>query len=348
MEQLPRPSAWNKFANDTANDTRNDSLDTTSVKNGFALRAFSMDAGLPEESKFLSHWFGLSKSGESSCEEQLPRPCAWNYFATEHNDVSQSEGAEKNRYELRQWAFDAGLPEESRFLSHWFGLASAGSETSNAALPRPSPWNQFVKEDALVDEPMEDEADEENGLEATHEELALRAFAMDAGLPEESKFLSHWFGLTKSGEEGATLEQLPRPSAWNKFVPASTSTAPAAPAVERNRYELRKWAFDAGLPDESRFLSHWFGLESAGGARETQQLPRPSAWNTFMTDTTCNINCTKSKCPFSLRGWSHEVGLQEDSQFLSHWFGLTNSKSTTITDAYGPAIRFTPWNYVNY
>merc|ERR1712046_419997 len=142
-------------------------------------------------------------------------------------------------------------------------------------------------------------ADEDEGLEATHEELALRAFALDAGLPEESKFLSHWFGLTnKSGEEGATMEQLPRPSAWNKFVPANTFVAPAAP-VESNRYDLRKWAFDAGLPDESRFLSHWFGLASTGGASETQQqLPRPSAWNTFMTDTTCNTTSTKSKCPF--------------------------------------------------
>jgi hypothetical protein len=271
---MPRPSPWNHFVKEEA------MVDSVEVEEEegpkasseeLALRAFAMDAGLPEESKFLSHWFGLSQGG--MCKDQLPRPSAWNKFVTEHNAVNQNKGAEKNRYELRQWTFEAGLPEESRFLSHWFALANAGTNASEGSLPRPSPWNHFVKEEAIVDGLKA----EEEELAASHEESALRAFAVDAGLPEESKFLSHWFGLTK---EGALSEQLPRPSAWNKFAQANMEPVPEH--SQKNSYELRQWTFDAGLPEESRFLSHWFALANAEADASEGSLPRPSPWNQFV------------------------------------------------------------------
>ena len=95
-------------------------------------------------------------------------------------------------------------------------------------------------------------------------ETALRSFAKDAGLAEDSKFLSHWFGLVKRAEQ---QEQLPRPSPWNCFA------REAPQPIEENKtsgYDLRAWAFDAGLPEESQFLSHWFCVGEVDG-----QLPRP-------------------------------------------------------------------------
>merc|ERR1711871_1599923 len=274
-ERLPRPSAWNKFVRADV-----DARAAVPATNSFALRQWTFDAGLSDDSKFLSHWFGLAQGGV--CKDQLPRPSAWNKFVTEHNNVNQSKGAEKNRFELRQWAFDSGLPEESRFLSHWFALANAEADASEGALPRPSPWNHFVNEAAIVDCLK---VEEEEELSVSHEELALRAFAVDTGLPEESKFLSHWFGVTK---EGALSEQLPRPSAWNKFVRADVNTRAAVPAT--NSFALRQWTFDAGLSDDSKFLSHWFGL--AQGCVCKDQLPRPSAWNKFVTEHN-NVNQSK-------------------------------------------------------
>ena len=54
-------------------------------KSGFALRAWAQDSGLAEDSKFLSHWFGLTGTS-ATMDDQLPRPSAWNYF-TEGDDV---------------------------------------------------------------------------------------------------------------------------------------------------------------------------------------------------------------------------------------------------------------------
>jgi hypothetical protein len=274
----------------------------------------------------LSHWFGLSQGG--MCKDQLPRPSAWNKFVTEHNAVNQNKGAEKNRYELRQWTFEAGLPEESRFLSHWFALANAGTNASEGSLPRPSPWNHFVKEEAIVDGLKA----EEEELAVSHEESALRAFAVDAGLPEESKFLSHWFGLTK---EGALSEQLPRPSAWNKFAQADIAEPAAVPSI--NSFALRQWTFDAGLADDSKFLSHWFGL---GMCKD--QLPRPSAWNKFVTEHNA-VNQSKGaeKNRYELRQWTFDAGLPEESRFLSHWFALANAEADASE---GSLPRPSPWN----
>merc|ERR1719163_1295491 len=101
----------------------------------------------------------------------------------------------------------------------------------------------------------------------------LRSFAEQQGLSEDSKFLSHWFGLSKAGEE-ASAEQLPRPSAWNCFV-----------KVNRNGYALRKFAMESGLSEDSKFLSHWFGLAPAGDSAMEDKMPRPSPWNYFATET---------------------------------------------------------------
>merc|ERR1719331_639969 len=103
---------------------------------------------------------------------------------------------------LRAWASEAGLCKDSDFLVHWSGLAKAGEGATEDALPRPSPWNHFAKDVAIVD------------TEETPQ--CLRAWAIEAGLPEESKFLSHWFSLVKG--EGATEDALPRPSPWNHFA----------------------------------------------------------------------------------------------------------------------------------
>merc|ERR1711871_359355 len=83
--------------------------------------------------------------------------------------------------ELRTFAKEAGLAEDSKFLSHWFGASAIHEETTiDEALPRPSPWNCFVRETR----PYTDTA--KNGF-------ALRAFAQENNLADDSKFLGHWF-----------------------------------------------------------------------------------------------------------------------------------------------------------
>ena len=51
---------------------------------------------------------------------------------------------------LKEWATEAGLPRDSKFLSHWFGLTKADEGMSHEALPRPSPWNHFVDDVSMV------------------------------------------------------------------------------------------------------------------------------------------------------------------------------------------------------
>merc|ERR1712054_118676 len=84
------------------------------------------------------------------------------------------------------------LQRESKFLSHWFGLVDAGNEALSGPLPRPSPWNKFVTETEEYEAP-----------EVTPE-AGLRSFAKASGLPAESKFLSHWFGIAKASEHVAS------------------------------------------------------------------------------------------------------------------------------------------------
>merc|ERR1712159_247783 len=129
----------------------------------------------------------------------------------------------------------------------------------------------------------------------TRRETELRAFAEDAGLPERS---------TKSG------------------------------------YELRAFAHDAGLAEDSKFLSHWFGLTDSSSTME-DKLPRPSPWNYFTRQKPRKV--APKDCVFGLRAWSHDAGLPDESQFLSHWFGVEQKASTVYTDLMGPATAVTPW-----
>jgi len=213
-----------------------------------------MESGLAEESRFLSHWFGLSKIGEEgAAKEQLPRPSPWNYFA---KDLSSPKvESSTSGFGLRAWAQESGLDEESRFLSHWFGLTS-GKVALDTQLPRPSPWNHFAKAKAIVDGETE---------ETPEDEAELRSWAKESGLPSTSRFLSHWFGLSKLGEE-ATKEQLPRPSPWNYFAKEEAlidqELDEEQPGTEAAAFELRAWSYDAGLEDDSQFLNHWFGLKN--------------------------------------------------------------------------------------
>jgi len=105
----------------------------------------------------------------------------------------------------------------------------------------------------------------------------LSQWASKTGLPESSKFLSHWFGLAT---EQSLTEQLPRPTPWNQFAAEGPCKIAAVQVDNSNAYETRKFAFESGLAEESRFLSHWFGVTGAGEAL-TEALPRPSAWNHF-------------------------------------------------------------------
>ena len=53
--------------------------------------------------------------------------------------------------------------------------------------------------------------------------------------------------------------------------------------VPESEFELRKFADTAGLPGDSLFLSHWFGLTNDGESME-DKLPCPSPWNHFARD----------------------------------------------------------------
>jgi len=215
----------------------------------------------------LSHWFGLASAGAEPMTEKMPRPSAWNHFVTDSKTYEPEEQSEEEQ--LRSWTKDAGLPAESQFLSHWFGLSKFDEATAAGALPRPTPWNYFAGEGSckIVAKSAEK-------APASYE---LRQFAFDAGLAEESRFLSHWFGLASAGAEPMT-EKMPRPSAWNHFVTDSKTYEPEEQSEEE---QLRSWTKDAGLPAESQFLSHWFGLSKFGEATAAGALPRPTPWNYF-------------------------------------------------------------------
>merc|ERR1712188_329474 len=90
------------------------------------------------------------------------------------------------------------------------------------------------------------------------------------------------------------------------------------------------------------------------------KMPRPSPWNYFVdegdhkiascemgdTDPACvDQQLSSKRCPFGLRNWAAGSGLDDDSQFLSHWFGLKQSARTKYTDAVGPAYRMNEWSY---
>ena len=97
------------------------SISLEGCKHGFALRSFVLNAaGLDENSRFLGHWFGLTKTGGAQLEDQLPRPSPWNYFCDEEAivDASSSAGVTKGEAGLRKFASDAGLAADSKFLSH--------------------------------------------------------------------------------------------------------------------------------------------------------------------------------------------------------------------------------------
>jgi len=294
-----------------------------------ALRSWAAEAGLPEDSLHLQHWFGLSKDGDKGAlNDALPRPSPWNMFVKE----SPAVAIVGTGYGLRVWAADAGLGGESRFLSHWFGLADAQT-AAEEQLPRPSPWNYFANEKKEYGTPV---------LQHT-----LQSWAAQAGLPEKSRFLSHWFGLADVSL--GSMDALPRPSPWNHFTrdEAIVDIVDLDWVAHRNRERaLRSWAAEAGLPEDSLHLQHWFGL-SKGRNCLSVQLPRPSPWNYFTTELTSAPSAVAQKCGFDLRAWSHEQGLAEDSQFLNHWVGLKTTSRTTITDAYGPAHTATPWLYTN-
>jgi len=204
-------------------------------------------------------------------------------------------------------------------------------------LPRPSPWNYFSNETSkeVVQRTVVKK------VSMPRREAALRTFADEAGLPEDSQFLSHWFGLKKIGDElSASTEKLPRPSPWNMFIKDET-----VEVAEKSQsgFELRAFAHDAGLAEDSKFLSHWFGLTDTETVLE-DQLPRPSPWNYFSNQTSTPLVAKKS--PFALRAWAMDSGLHEDSQFLSHWFGLKQTAKTVYTDSMGPATTHTAWVYV--
>jgi len=192
-DALARPSPWNYFVRDEALCNK--------VEEEQGLAEWAQASGLPEDSKFLAHWFGVTKEDDDALTEQLPRPSPWNQFVTEEFRTVEPE--QHNALELRKFAHDSGLAGDSKFLAHWFGLADAGTAPMSDALARPSPWNYFVRDEALCNK--------------VEEEQGLAEWAQASGLPEDSKFLAHWFGVTKANEK-ALSEQLPRPSPWNQFV----------------------------------------------------------------------------------------------------------------------------------
>jgi len=326
-DALPRPSPWNMFVKE--------SPAVATVGTGYGLRVWATDAGLAGESRFLSHWFGLVDA-QTAAEEQLPRPSPWNYFANETKAHARSEDAGKHCYELRRWAWDAGLPEGSKFLRHWFGLANAGVGASADALPRPSPWNHFVQDESISENAQHKEVKEEVTMPRC--ERALRCWAADAGLPEESLHLQHWFGLSKSGDEGVMQGQLPRPSPWNMFVAEEKPKTTAGRADE-----LRLWAQESGLSEGSLFLSHWFGVVGSSVSSQ-EQLPRPSPWNCFANETGCltTESNTANRICYELRRWAWDAGLPEESQFLQHWFGLAGTMARSMLP------RPSSWNRFAY
>ena len=106
-------------------------------------------------------------------------------------DASSSAGVSTGEVRLPKFAPDAGLAADSKFLLHWFGLIAKKIGCVDEELPRPSPWTHFAKDTAIVD------ADTQY---VPQSESELRKFADTAGLPGDSLFLSHWFGLTNDGE----------------------------------------------------------------------------------------------------------------------------------------------------
>ena len=105
----------------------------------------------------------------------------------------------------------------------------------------------------------------------------------------ESRFLGHWCGLTKNG--GAQLEdQLPRSSPWNYICDGDLSRGDRgyqqrSAGVSKGEVGLRKFAPDAGLAADSKFLLHWFGLSATKNGCLDEELPRPSQWTHFAKDT---------------------------------------------------------------
>jgi hypothetical protein len=205
-----------------------------------------------------------------------------------------------------------------------------------------------MKSEAVVDTTVSAPATRKTRV--PRREAQLRGFAQDAGLADDSKFLSHWFGVTT---EGAQQEDtLPRPSPWNCF--AREVTKPQRKQPQAVGYELRAWAHDAGLADDSQFLSHWFGVGQAQG-----QLPRPSPWNVFSRDSKvyadpaqvsdtaegATEHLANCKAAYGLRSFAYGSGLSEDSQFLNHWFGMTNKHTHSFVATYGAPSRNVGWTY---
>jgi len=259
----------------------------------------------------------------------------------------------KNGYGVRKFAMESGLSDDSKFLSHWFGLTS-GEKSLEDKMPRPSSWNYFSTETRSVNVPVMEQIISKAHSTMRRDQDTLRGFATRSGLPEDSKFLSHWFGLSKIGDNSANTDKLPRPSAWNCFVKKRTRADKIAAKLNRTT-EIRTWAASSGLSEDSKFLSHWFGIADGGRAPSDDKMPRPTPWNYFAgegdhkiaacdTDSVC-VDQLSKLCAFGLRKWAVGSGLDDESQFLSHWFGLKQNARTKYTDAVGPAYRMNNWSY---
>jgi hypothetical protein len=241
---------------------------------------------------------------------------------------------------LRAFAAESGLPGDSKFLSHWFGLTnteeSLGLEDS---LPRPSPWNYFTPAEAKPEKEMPIESPVARPCEAS-----LRAFVAESGLGAESKFLSHWFGLSKTDDSEPLSERLPRPSSWNYFLRMSDCDAVSYEIPEeKGEATVRAWAHESGLAGDSKFLSHWFGLSKEGASALDERLPCPSPWNYFnkMADEKGHVRLASTT---SLRVWADKSGLAADSKFLSHWFGLSKAAEVIEDQLPRGLPRPSPWN----
>ena len=61
--------------------------------------------------------------------------------------------------------------------------------------------------------------------------------------------------------------------------------ASSSAGVSKGEVRLRKFAPDAGLAADSKFLLHWFGLSATKNGCLDEELPRPSQWTHFAKDT---------------------------------------------------------------
>ena len=60
--------------------------------------------------------------------------------------------------------------------------------------------------------------------------------------------------------------------------------ASSSAGVSKGEVRLRKFAPDAGLAADSKFLLHWFGLSATKNGCVDEELPRPSPWTHFAKD----------------------------------------------------------------